>query len=152
MSETPLWIIRVFEDKAQDREKYEDYPFTPGKFLLSETILVEEQVNLTWPQVITGVGVWRASAIRAVVWILRKRSNPKLKLHEVEMDSGNIELLDPDDLPEYGKVDPADLEAEVATEAPKDSSSSEPDTATSTTAPPLPDSPGPDSTTSDGQN
>jgi hypothetical protein len=145
MSNPPLWVIRVYEDKDADPGKYDDYPFTPGKFLLSETILVEEEVNLTWPQVIAGVGAWRASALRGVIWILRKRSNPKLKLHEVELDAGNIELLDPDDMPEYGYVAPADLEPEVIEEGPKDESLTEPDDQT-----PPPENPGPASMNSAG--
>jgi hypothetical protein len=150
MSKPPLWVIRVYEDKDADPDKFEDYPFTPGKFLLSETILVEEECNLTWPQVITGVGMWRASALRAVIWILRKRSNPKLKVHQVELDAGNIELLDPDDLPEYGKVTPADLEPEVTAEDPKDSGSSEPGSPETTTSPDQPESLGPESTNNGG--
>lgn len=149
----PMWVIRVFEDVDADPEKFEDYPFTPGKFLMSETILIEEQCNLTWPQVITGIGTWRTTALRAVIWALRKRSNPKLKLHTVEMDIGNIQVLDPDDMPEYGYVAPADLEPEVELaepEAPKDESSDEPAPQDTPISPPLPESPGPESTNSGG--
>lgn len=153
MSENPpLWIIRVYEDRENDPEKFEDYPFTPGKFLLSETILIEEQANLTWPQVIAGVGAWRATALRAVIWILRKRSNPKLKLSMVEMNAGSIEVVDPDDLPEDSEADTENLEPEVADEAPKDLSSNEPDSLATPISPPLPESPGPESTTSGGLN
>lgn len=136
----PLWIIRVFSDLEND--KYEDIPFTPGKFLLSETIAIEEYANLTWPQVITGVGAFRTTALRAVIWIMRKRSNPKLKLSQVEFSIEDIQVLDPDVMPEYGYVSPDELEPEVALEdeseavqdTPKEESSNEP-------APPLPMTP-----------
>lgn len=146
----PLWIIRVFQDKDNDPDTYEDYPFTPGKFLLSETIAIEEQANLTWPQVISGIGAFRTTAMRAVIWVLRKRKEPKLKLTAVELNMEDVELLDPDEMPEYGYVAPADVEPEVTAEDPKDSGSSEPETPATSTPAPLPASPGPESTTEGG--
>lgn len=125
MSPTPpLYVIRVWKDR--DAGEFEDYPFTPGKFLLAEAIAIEEEAGLTWPQVIAGVGGWRVSALQAVIWILRKRKNPKLKLSGVVHNIEDLELLDPDLMPEYGGTAPADLEDEMALddsaddEAPKD--------------------------------
>lgn len=144
----PLWVIRVYTDR--DSDQFEDYPLAPGKFLLSETIAIEEQANLTWPQVIAGVGAFRTTAMRAVIWVLRKRKEPKLKLTAVELNMEDVELLDPDEMPEYGYVAPADVEPEVTAEDPKDSGSSEPETPAISTPAPLPASPGPESTTEGG--
>ena len=144
----PLWVIRVYTDR--DSDQFEDYPFAPGKFLLSETIAIEEQANLTWPQVISGIGAFRTTAMRAVIWVLRKRKEPKLKLTAVELNMEDVDLLDPDEMPEYGYVAPADVEPEVTAEDPKDSGSSEPETPGISTPAPLPASPGPESTTEGG--
>lgn len=129
MSKTiPLWLIRVYSDK--ENNEFEDIEFTPGKFLLAEAIAIEHEAGLTWPQVIAGVGAWRASAIQAVIWVMRKRSNPKLKLSGVVLSIEDIELLDPDDMPEYGAITPEEVEPEVALEpeAPKDRNSPGPAT------------------------
>lgn len=133
----PLYVIRVYSDR--ENSQFEDVPFAPGKFLLAEAIAIEEEANLTWPQVIAGVGQFRVSALRAVIWIMRKRSNPKLKITGVVLNIEDIELLDPDDMPEYGATTPDELEPEVALEpeAPKDDSSPTPDTPTI----PIPETP-----------
>lgn len=137
MSKTiPMWVIRVYSDK--ENNQFEDIEFTPGKFLLAEAVAIEERANLTWPQVITGVGMWRASAIQAVIWILRKRSNPKLKYSDIVLSIEQIEVLDPDDMPEYGATTPGELEPEVALEpevqdTPKDQSSNGPEAPLPTT-------------------
>lgn len=145
----PLWVLRIYTDR--DNDQYEDVPFTPGKFLLSETIAIEEQAGLTWPQVITGVGAFRTTAMRAVIWIHRKRSNPKLKLIAVELNLEDLELLDPDDMPEYGYIAPADVEPELAdAEGPKEPASTEPADPETTTSAPEPTPAGQESTNDAG--
>lgn len=115
----------------------EELLFDPPKILLSETLAMEAAFNLTWPQIIGGVAVGRTSAIAAVVWVLRKRKNPKLRPSEVEFSMEDFDASeDPDYLPEYGGLPrgeafgddwpdelPADTEddAEGTAAAPKDS-------------------------------
>lgn len=152
---TPLWVIRIYSDR--DNDKYEDMPFYEGKFLMAEAILAEEVAGLTWPQVVAGVGAWRVSALRVVIWLLRKRSNPKLKITEVVLNTGDITILDPDDMPEYGAITPEELEPEVALadsepEAPKDQTSDGPGAPGTSTSPPLPISPPVDGTNDAGSS
>lgn len=104
--------------------------FDPGKLLLSETLAMEQKYNLTWAQIIAGVAMGRTSAIAAVVWVLRKRKNPKLRPAEVDFSMEEFDASeDPDYLPEYGGIPqgeafgddwPAD-NTEDETAGPKDS-------------------------------
>jgi hypothetical protein len=73
----------------------------PGKLLLSETIAAEKATGLTWPQIWVGVNAGQAQSIQAVVWLMRKRSNPRLRLSEVEFSMEDYRLKDPDFLPDY---------------------------------------------------
>jgi len=82
----------------------------PGKLLLSEIVAAEKATGLTWPQVWVGVNQGQAQAIQAVVWLMRKRSNPKLRLSEVEFALGDYRMKDPDFDPEYWVPDGDDDE------------------------------------------
>lgn len=73
----------------------------PGALLLSETIAAEKVTGLTWPQIWIGVNTGQAQAIQAVVWLMRKRSNPKLRLSDVEFAMQDYRLKDPDFQPDY---------------------------------------------------
>lgn len=73
----------------------------PDKLLLSETIAAEKATRLTWPQIWIGLSSGQSQAIQAVIWLMRKRSNPKLKLSDVEFNYGDYALRDPDFLLEY---------------------------------------------------
>lgn len=81
--------------------------FDPDKLLVSEVVAIEDQqtgAGLTWPQVMGGLAIGAGSALRACVWIMRKRSNPKLKISDVEFAWGDITQEDPDVLAEYGGI------------------------------------------------
>ena len=82
----------------------------PGKLLLSEIVAAEKATGLTWPQVWVGVNQGQAQAIQAVVWLMRKRSNPRLRLSEVEFAMGDYRMKDPDFDPEYWVPDGDDDE------------------------------------------
>ena len=82
----------------------------PGKLLLSEIVAAEKATGLTWPQVWVGVNQGQAQAIQAVVWLMRKRSNPRLRLSEVEFALGDYRMKDPDFDPEYWVPDGDDDE------------------------------------------
>lgn len=156
---TARFLLSLGDHSDKDAEK-EEILFDPDKLLVSEVVAIEKAANLTWPQVMAGLNIGAASALRAAIWIMRKRANPKLQLHEVEFNWGELRNLDPDYRPEYGGIprggafgddladavdgaifgDDADEEAD---DGPKD----EP------TTPPLPPEPaGPPSTNSDGSN
>lgn len=95
----------------------EDILFDPGKILLSEALAIEDKFDLTWPQVVVGVNVARMKAVAAVVWVMRKRISPTLQPSDVEFNIGDLEILDPDKMPEYGGT-PDEVDEG---EAPKDS-------------------------------
>lgn len=107
----------------------EDILFDPGKTLLSETLAVEDRFNLTWPQLIVGIGTGRTRAIAAIIWLMRKRSQPKLQPADIELNMADLDVLDPDYLPEYGGLpggeaygdDLADAVEDIFMQAPKDS-------------------------------
>lgn len=119
-------------------DEQEELLFDPGKLILAEMIAIEEQANLTMPQVIVGVNAGRMSAVRAVVWILRKRKTPQLRLQDVEFTWEQYSLVDPDLHPDYmilepGEESPFEQAAEDEPEDPKDEappSSDEPATPT----------------------
>lgn len=82
----------------------EEILFDPGKLLVSEVVAIEKAAQLVWAQVIGGLNMGNGSALQAAVWIMRKRSNPKLKLSEVEFAWGDLTNLDPDYRTEYGGI------------------------------------------------
>jgi hypothetical protein len=82
----------------------ENLIFEHGKMLLSETIAVEKATGLSWPQVIVGLQNGVTQAVRAVVWVLRKRHNNRLRLDEVDFSMEDYQLLDPDFEPDYWVV------------------------------------------------
>lgn len=88
-------LLRIGDEKLM---------FNPGKMLLSETIAAEKASKLTWPQILVGLQNGVTSAIQPVVWVLRKRSNPKLQISEVEFSMDEYEKIDPDFDPEYWEV------------------------------------------------
>lgn len=81
--------------------KDQEYLLDHGKILLSETIAVERATQMTWPQVLAALQVGMSTAVRAVVWVLQKRSNPKLQITAVECSMEEYELQDPDYMQEY---------------------------------------------------
>jgi len=95
----------------------------PGKLLLSEIVAAEKATGLTWPQVWVGVNQGQAQAIQAVVWLMRKRSNPRLRLSEVEFAMGDYRMKDPDFDPEYWVPDGDDelpaADADTEADAPE---------------------------------
>lgn len=93
MPKTTDRVLLVIED--------EKHLVDPGKLLLGETIAAEKATGLTWPQIWIGVNTGQTQAIQVVVWLMRKRSNPRLRLSEVEFAMGDYRLKDPDFDPDY---------------------------------------------------
>lgn len=109
----------------------EELLLEPGKLLLSEIIAAEKASQLTWPQILLGLDHGQARAIQTVVWILRKRHNPRLQLRDVDFSMEDYWNKDPDFLPGYwipdgdddqlpGEDEPADAEQDADSEDPKD--------------------------------
>lgn len=124
---TDRWLFKIGQG-----DDVEELLFDPGKILLSETLAMENAASLTWPQIIAGIAMGRTSAIAAVVWVLRKRKNPKLRFVDVEFSMEDFDASeDPDYLPAYGGVPLGDAfgderyddtpELEDVAEGPKDS-------------------------------
>jgi hypothetical protein len=73
----------------------------PDKLLLSEVVAAEKVTGMTWPEIWVGINRGQAQAVQVVVWLMRKRSNPRLRLSEVEFSMGEYRLKDPDFDPDY---------------------------------------------------
>jgi hypothetical protein len=82
-----------------------EYRFDPKKILNAEAIAIEKAVELTWAQVMTGLNTGRLSAVTGVVWVLRKRDEPRLRFAEVVFEVGDVEIIDPDTDPRYAVQD-----------------------------------------------
>lgn len=102
MPKTTDRVLLVIED--------EKHLVDPSKLLLGEIIAAEKATGLTWPQIWVGVNSGQGQAIQAVVWLMRKRSNPRLRLSEVEFAMGDYWLKDPDFDPDYWVPDGDDDE------------------------------------------
>lgn len=100
MPRVKLTSRNLFRIQAEGDDP-EDLLFDPGKIMVSETIAMENATKWAWPQILAGVNAVSGTAIRAAVWVLRKRGNPRLKLDEVEFNMGDFTLLDPDEMEEY---------------------------------------------------
>jgi hypothetical protein len=48
-----------------------------------------------------GLNRGQAISVRAVVWLMRKRSNPRVQLEDVEFSWGDYRMKDPDFDPDY---------------------------------------------------
>src|SRR5215207_6644416 len=98
--------------KVTDRNLFvigdEEILFDPAKILLSESIAMERATGLSWPQIVAGINNGVMVATQAAVWVMRKRSNPRLKLSEVVFNTGDYMLVDPDVHPDYLILEPGE--------------------------------------------
>lgn len=118
MSESPDMIIRINDD---DGNSLEEHRYDPRKFLTAEAIAAEKVTQLNWVQIVVGSQTGHMGALAAVLWLLRKRKDPKLQFKDVQFNTGNIEIFDPDEDERYETPEP--VEADELTEAagdPKD--------------------------------
>jgi hypothetical protein len=91
-------IIRINDD---DGEALQEYRFDPRKFITSEAIEAEKATGLFWAHIMVGLDNGSAQAVAAVVWLLRRRDEPKLKFGDVIFNVGMTEVFDPDTDPRY---------------------------------------------------
>jgi hypothetical protein len=101
MPTTPDLVIKVGD---------EEYRFDPKKILNVEAIAIEKAAGLTWAQVMVGLNTGQLSAVTGVVWVLRKRENPRLQFGEVVFNVGDAEVIDPDIDPRYQASEEAPVE------------------------------------------
>lgn len=97
-------FLLVIGDHETEGAELEEILFDPDKLLVSEATAIERMTTLTFPQLIGGLNIGAASALQAAIWVMRKRSNPKLRLQDVEFSMGDLRNLDPDYRPEYGGI------------------------------------------------
>ena len=90
---TSRYLIKIQPD--------ETILFDPGKIMLAECVAVEKATGLSWPQVLKGLDSGLMISSQAVVWIMRKRSNPRLRLAEVDFSYGDLSVKDPDYDPDF---------------------------------------------------
>lgn len=83
--------ILIHVGEGDDRKTYD---FSPSKLLNVEWIAIEEITGLTKSEVLTKAGNLSLTAITALVWILRRRTEPGLAFGAVVF--GGVELEDPD--------------------------------------------------------
>jgi len=73
------------------------YTFNPNKMLNVEYIAIERAAHLTVTQLGTGLRNGSLTAVTAIVWVLRKRDEPRLQFGEVLFTLDECEIEDPDD-------------------------------------------------------
>jgi hypothetical protein len=73
------------------------YAFDPNKLLNTEYIAIERAAQLTVSQLGAGLSNGSLTAVTAIVWVLRKRDEPRLQFGEVLFTLDECEIEDPDD-------------------------------------------------------
>jgi hypothetical protein len=86
-------IIRINDD---DGKALEEHRFNPSKFLTAEAIAAERVTRLNWLQIMAGTLSGNMACIAAIVWLMRKRKDPKAKYDDVQFCVGDVEVFDPD--------------------------------------------------------
>lgn len=114
------FIIHIGEGEA--RQSYElDF----NKLLNVEAIAIErvtatqDQPGLTLQDLAFGILRSSMVAVTALVWVLRKRNEPRLKFHEVVFHPAELEIEDLDAPDDEAPEDEAPEAAEDETAAPK---------------------------------
>jgi hypothetical protein len=74
----------------------EEIWFDHEKILNVEAIAIEKAAGLIWTEVLMGLAQGRISAVSAIVWVIRKRTDPMLKFADVVFNVGDYEIIDPD--------------------------------------------------------
>lgn len=90
---------------APDGEVAQTWDFDPKRLMMAELEAIEKVTGLTFIEFGEGLNKGSAKAMRALVWILRKRhGEPTLRYSEVDFALGDLTTDDdeeqPDDEPE----------------------------------------------------
>ena len=99
-----------------DRTKY---VFDYQKLMNVEAIAIEKVCKLTVGDLLVGMATKSLLAVTAVVWVLRKRNEPRLQFSDVEFSVGECELVDPDELEEEVEPEEPAAPKEPAKRAPR---------------------------------
>lgn len=79
--------------KGDDRKSY---LYQPKKLLNVEYIAIEQATGLGLEQLGEGLINLSMTTVTALVWVLRKRDEPRLQFGEVVFELGDVQLEDPD--------------------------------------------------------
>lgn len=96
-------IIRINDD---DGNSLEEHRFDARKFLTAEAINAEKVTGMSWAQIMINAQMGSVTALSAVLWLLRKRKDPKLRYADVVFNTGDIEIFDPDSDERYAEPEP----------------------------------------------
>jgi hypothetical protein len=81
-----------------------EYEYDLDKMLNVEAIAIERATGMTYPQFGAQFYTGSVLAITALIWVIRKRQDPKLRFDEVVFEVATFESLD--DEPTEGEADP----------------------------------------------
>jgi len=109
-------ILLIHIGQGDARKTYE---FSVSKLMNVEAIAIEKQTGLTVAGLLAGMFGKSAVAITAVVWVLRKRSEPRLRYDEVEFSIGDCDIEDPDEDEEEPAAEEQAAPKEPAKKAPR---------------------------------
>ena len=79
-------MIIVYTPQGGEREEYD-----AGTLRVSEASIVSRTVDMKWAEVQAGLGSEDLDAMRGIVWVLKKRSQPTLRFSE--FDPGINEMV-----------------------------------------------------------
>lgn len=100
MSEvTTQWILKIGD---------EEHTFDWKKLLNAEAMAIEKATKVTFNQFLVGLVGGHAASLTAALWIMRKRSDPKLRFEDVVFSMGDLQLIDPDEDDEREPEAPAE--------------------------------------------
>lgn len=109
MPSTTAVLIHIDHGEGQDKEVL---TFDYEKLLLAEAVALEDETGWSMGQLLGYAGIGSYKAARAMIWILRKRANPKTKISDINYALEQIFIEDPDqrdedesELPEAPKAD-----------------------------------------------
>ena len=86
--------------------------YDPSKILNVEAIAAQKVTGLGWAEWLDALGKGDMTALTALVWVLRKRTEPELRFTDVSFPIGDVEYEDDDEVAEV-PTPPADEPDEV---------------------------------------
>lgn len=82
------------------------WDFQPDRLLMSEAAAIEKVTGLGFTEWLTSLGTLSGDSMRALVWVLSKRTDPTLRFSAVDFPVGAL-AMEPDD-DELAEADRAD--------------------------------------------
>jgi hypothetical protein len=78
-------LIIIYTPKDGEREEYD-----ASSLKVSEAAIVQRTVDMKWQEILSGLEQDDLDAMRGIVWVIKKRSNPSLRFGE--FDPGVTEM------------------------------------------------------------